>query len=55
MESLTYDVISKTLYLTSRNARAIYTLSSEPGAKLRTLDIPSEKSPSGITIDSCSR
>lgn len=54
MESLAFDAISKTLYLTSRNAKKLYTFSIS-NHQLGTIDHTGDKSPTGVTTDSCTR
>ena len=56
LEDLVYDSVQDTLYLTCRNKNAIYKmdLSTSP-AQLDEIDIGTDKTPSGITIDTCTR
>ena len=57
LESLVYDETTDRLYLTSRNRKAIYSFplsSSSSDSKLEKFYSSSE-SPTGITLDTCSR
>ena len=56
LESLVLDRASSLLYLTSRSSRTIYSLDTkQSSARLETFYSSSSKSPTGITIDHCTR
>lgn len=55
LESLVYDQKTHNLFLTSGKAGSIFTLSTHHSSKLDPYISSSKLSPSGITIDPCSR
>ena len=54
-ESAAYDAGNNTIFLTNRKTRTIFSLSNKPGSTLETFYTDTQKQPTSITIDVCTR